>query len=141
MHQSLALAREIEGDGGDALDLVSVVDLGVDGALLAVAEIVDGFRLAEINPAGQLAHDHDVEPVDAVALERGGVGERRIADRRPEIGEQLEVLAQAEQPGLGTLLVGHAIPFRTADRAEHDGVGGERLAHGRPRRWPRRGQS
>ena len=34
--QALALARELEGDGGDALDLVGVVDLGVDRALLAV---------------------------------------------------------------------------------------------------------
>ena len=48
-----------------------------------------------------------------------------------EIGEQLEVLAQAQQPGLGALVVRHAIPFRAADRAEHDGVGGERALHGR----------
>ena len=32
-------AREVEGDAGDALDLVGVVDLRVDGALLAVAEV------------------------------------------------------------------------------------------------------
>ena len=130
MHQALALAREIEGDGGDALDLVGVVDLGIDGALLAVAEIGDGLGLAEIDAAGQLAHDHDVEAVDQVALERGGVGERLIADGGAEIGEQLEVLAQAEQPGLGALVVRHAIPFRAADRAEHDGVGGKRALHG-----------
>ena len=131
MHQALPLAREVEGDRGDALDLVGVVDLRVDGALLAVAEIGDGLGLAEIDAAGQLAHDHDVEAVDPVALERGGVGESGIADRRPEIGEQLKILAQPEQPGLGALVVSDAIPFRPADGAEHDGVGGEGAVHGR----------
>ena len=94
-------------------------------------EIDDLLRLAEIDAAGQLAHDHDVEAVDEVALQRGGVGERRVADRRAEIGEQLEVFAQAKQPRLGPLVVWHAVPFGAADGAEHDGVGGERLLHGR----------
>ena len=119
MHQALPLAREVEGDRGDALDLVGVVDLRIDGALLAVAEIGDGLRLAEIDAAGQLAHDHDVEAVDPVALERGGVGERGIADRGPEIGEQLKILAQPEQPGLGALVVSarHPISARRPRRA------------------------
>ena len=38
MHLVAAKPRELEGDGGDALDLVGLVDLGVDGALLAVAQ-------------------------------------------------------------------------------------------------------
>jgi hypothetical protein len=70
MHLIAAKARELEGDGGDTLDLVGLVDLRVDGALLAVAEILDLFRLAEIDAAGQLAHDHDVEAVDAITLQR-----------------------------------------------------------------------
>ena len=66
----------------DALDLEGVVDLRVDGALLAVAEVADLLRLAEIDAAGQLAQDEDVEALDQLALQRGGVGERRI-DRWP----------------------------------------------------------
>ena len=77
-------------------------------------------------------------PSTQLALERGGVGERRIADRGTQIGEQLEVLAQAQQAGLGALVVRHAVPFRPADRAEHHRVGGLRaLAWSRPRS-PRR---
>jgi hypothetical protein len=57
---------------GDALDLVGVVDLRVDAALLAVAEIDDLLRLAEIDAAGQFAHDQDVEALDHIALQRGG---------------------------------------------------------------------
>ena len=83
------LARQLEGDAADALDLVGVVDLGVDGALLAVAEIGDGLRLAEIDAAGQLAQDHDVEPLDQLALQRRGIRQRRIAHGRAQVGEQL----------------------------------------------------
>jgi hypothetical protein len=86
---------------GDALDLVGVVDLRIDGALLAVAEIGDFLRLAEIDAAGQLAHDQDVEALDDLALQRRGIGKRRIADGRAQIGEELQVLAQAQQAGLG----------------------------------------
>ena len=126
-----ALARELEGDAGDAFDLVAVVHLGIDGALLSVAEIGDGLGLAEIDAAGELAQDDDIEPVHHLALEAGGVGERRIADRRADIGEQAELLAQAQQPRLRPHVIGHGIPFRAADRAEDDGVAGARLLHRR----------
>ena len=39
-------------------------------------------------------------------------------------------LRRRKQPGLGALVVRHAIPFGAADGAEHDGVGGKRLPHG-----------
>ncbi len=83
----------------DALDLVGVVDLGVDRALLAVAEVGDGLRLAEVDAAGQLAQDHDVEALDQLALERGGIGERRIGHGRAQVGVEREILAQAQQAG------------------------------------------
>ena len=92
-----ALARQLEGDARDALDLVGVVDLGVDGALLAVAEIGDGLGLAEIDAAGELAQDDDVEPVHHLALEARGFRQRRIADRRADVGEERELLAQPQQ--------------------------------------------
>ena len=126
-----ALARQIEGHARDALDLIGVVDLGVDGALLAVAEIGDGLGFAEINPAGQFAHDHDVEALDQFGLQAGGIGQRRIHHRRAQIREQAEILAQPQQARLGPRLIGHAVPFGTADRAEDHGIGGFRLGHGR----------
>ena len=120
---------KLEGDAADALDLIGVVDLGIDGALLAVAEIGDGLGLAEIDAAGELAHDDDVEAFDRLALQAGGIRQRRIADGGAEVGEQSEILAQAQQAGFGAHLVRHRIPFRAADRAEDDGVGGQRLGH------------
>ena len=130
-HLVPARPRQLEGGGGDPLDLVGVVDLGVDGALLAVAEVADLLRLAEIDAAGQLAEDEDVEPLDQLALQRRRIGQRRVADRRPEVGEEAEVLPEPEQPGLGPHLVGHVVPFRPADRGEEHRIGGERLFHRR----------
>ena len=69
-------------------------------------------------------------PSTTLALEARGIGERRIADRRPQVGEQAEILAQAQQARLGPRVVGHRIPFRTADRAEDHGIGGLRQRHG-----------
>ena len=63
-------AGEIEGDARDAVDLECVIDLRVDAALLAIAEIGDGLGLAEIDAAGQFAHDQNVEALDDIALER-----------------------------------------------------------------------
>src|SRR5579871_6109678 len=90
-------AGELKSDTGNTLDLVGVVDLRVDSTLLAVAEICDGFGLAEINTARQLAHDHEVEAVDDLALEARRVGERGIADCRAQVGEEAKVLAQSQK--------------------------------------------
>ena len=128
-HLIAALARQLESHGGDALDLVGVVDLGVDGALLAIAEVDDLLRLAEIDAAGQLAHDHDVEAFDDLTLERRSVGQRRIAYGGPQIGEETEILAQAQQARLGPHVVGNIGPFRAADRRQHYRVGGLRQRH------------
>ena len=134
-----ALAGEVEGHVGDPLDLGRGVDLGVDGALRAVRQGGDLLRLAEIDAAGELAHDHDVEALDQLALQGRGVGEGRVADRRAQVGEEAEILAQAQEARLGADLVSDIRPFRAAHRAEQDRVGGigprqgrvgERLAMG-----------
>ena len=124
------LPGEIEGDAGDALDFVRVVELRVDGALGAVLERHDLLRLAEIDAAGELAHDHDVEAFHHLALERGGIGQRRIADRRAQVGEEAEILAQAQEARLGAHRIGNAIPFRAADGAEEHRIGSLSAIHG-----------
>ena len=115
------------------------VDLGVDGAPLAVLQRDDLLGLAEIDTAGEFAHDHDVEALDQLALERGGFGQRRIAHGGAQIGEEAEILAQAQKARFRTRLIGNISPFRAADRTEHHRVGlvgelhgvlGDRLAMG-----------
>ena len=97
----LAGARQLEGDARNALDLERVVDLRVDAALLAVAEVDDLLRLAEIDAAGQLAHDQDVEALDDLLLQRGRGGERRVADGGAQIGEEFESLRSRSRPASG----------------------------------------
>ena len=126
-----ALARQIEGNLGDALDFVRGVNLRIDGAAFAIFERHDFLRLAEINATRQLAHDHDVEAFDEFALQARSVGERRIADGRAEIGEKVEVFPEPQQAGFGTVLIGDLIPLRPADGAEHHGIGLLRLRHRR----------
>ena len=128
-HLVASLAREIEGDAADALDLVGVVDLRVDAALLAVAEVADFLGLAEIDAAGQFADDDDVEALDHLRLQRRGAGERGIADRRADVGVEREILAQAQQARLRPHLIGHVGPFRAADRRQQHRVGGLRARH------------
>ena len=65
-----------------------------------------------------------------LALQAGGVGQRGIADGGAQIGEKLHVLAQAQQPGFRPRVIRDIVPFRSADRAEHHGVGLHRLGHG-----------
>src|SRR6266403_3063844 len=120
---------ELEANPGDALDLVGVIDLSVDRALLSVAEIGDSLGFAEIDPAGQFTQNDDVEPVHHLALEARGFRERGIADRRADIGEQAELLAQAKQSRLRSHVIRYAVPVWTADRAEDHGIGRVRLGH------------
>ena len=100
-HLVAALARQIEGDAGDALDLVGLVDLRVDAALLAVAKIGDGLGFAEIDATRQLTDDQDVEALDQFTFQARSLGQRRIADRRPQVGEQVQFLAQPQDGDFG----------------------------------------
>ena len=58
------------------------VGLGVEAALLAVGQRLDAARLAEIDAAGALAHDHQVEAAHHVGLQRRGIDQRVEHDRR-----------------------------------------------------------
>ena len=118
-----ALAREIEGDAGDALDLGRGVDLGVDAAALAIRQRLDAARLAEIDPAGEFADDQDIQSGDQLGLERGRLGERGEHDRRAQIGEQLEVLPEPQQAGLGPDVEIDTVPLGSAAGAQQHRVG------------------
>ena len=96
----------------------------------AVRQRLDAARLAEIDAAGQFAHDHQIEPGDELALQARGVGQRVEHHRRPQIGEQVHLLAQPQDAALGLQFERQAVPFRAADRAEQHRVAGDRLGQG-----------
>jgi hypothetical protein len=99
-HLVAALARQLEGHARDAGDLVLVVDLGVEAARLPSGSVVDAARLAEIDAARGLAHDHDVEAAHQIGLQRGGIHQRVEHHGRAQVGEQAEILAQPQDAEL-----------------------------------------
>ena len=72
-----ALARGLERDVRDALDLRARVAHRVEGLVgaleRAVGRAAAAARLAEVDVAGQLADDQDVEPGDELGLQARGV--------------------------------------------------------------------
>src|SRR4029078_4646474 len=64
-----ALARRVERNPRDAPDLALAVAHGVEAFPLA-GSLANALGLAEIDVAGQLAHDQDVEPGDDLRLHR-----------------------------------------------------------------------
>ena len=107
---------------GDALDFSRGIGAGVGGALSARI----GFQamLAEIDVAGEFAHEIDVHVAGAVGPQRRKAPERRVQIDRAKIDVQPQRLAQRQQTGFGALGERHGIPLGSADGAEQNGVGG-----------------
>ena len=85
---------------------------------LAVAAAV-----AEVDPAGQLAHHEQVGAGDPLLPQRAGGDQRRARADRPQVGEQPQPLAKAEQALLGARRIGIGrVPLRSADGAEQHRV-------------------
>ncbi len=86
---------------GDAADFAFAVPHGVEAFAFAVFQRADAARFAEVDVARKLAHDKDVQPCDDFGFERGGVGEFFVEDGGAQVGEEVEVFADGEQPALG----------------------------------------
>src|SRR5467141_771457 len=123
-----ALARSLERDGCDTPHLGLAVAHGIEALAAAVAGGADAARLSEVDVAGELAHDQDVEPRDELGFQRRGGGELRVHLRRAQVGKQPELLAQPQQRLLRALGSWQRVVARAAYRAEENRVGflGER---------------
>ncbi len=83
-------------------------------ALADGASVRHAARLAEIDVAGELADDQDVQPRDDFGLERRGLHQSGKDPRRTQVGEQAQLLAQAAAaPAPGAA---RAAACRTASR-------------------------
>ncbi len=80
------LARRLEADARDAPDLGLAVAHGVE-ALPHPGLLMDPLRLAEVDVAGQLAHDQQVEPGNQLCAQRRRRGELRMDDRGAKVRE------------------------------------------------------
>ena len=132
-HVAAAPARGLEGHPRDARDLDLVVDHGV-ARLAPAGDQRAAPRLAEVEPARELAHHQQVDALDHLAAQRRGVDQRREHLRRAQVREQAELLADAQQPLLGPHVDGQRVPLRAADGAQQHGAALARaLQHARRR--------
>ena len=94
-----------EGDARDPLDLLDGVGAQVAGHRLGA------LLLAEVDAAGQLAHDQQVGALDPLAAQRRGVVQRGDRPDGPQVRVQAEPLAQARAgPARGAARRGRSCP-------------------------------
>ena len=79
-----------------------------------------GHRTAE-----ELADEEDVGAFGDLGLEGGARGEGGVGGGGAEIGEAAELLADAEEAGLGPLGRREGVELVIADGAEQDGIGAQ----------------
>jgi hypothetical protein len=101
----------------DAADFRLAVDHGVEADALAVF-LAHAARLAEVDVAGQLADDQDVQAGNDLRLQCRGIGQFRVENGRAQVGEQVQILADAEQAALRAFFTRQAVPLRATDRTE-----------------------
>ena len=125
---AVALLRHGKSGTGDALDLKAAVPLRIERLLSLRA--VAAAALTKVNPAGELAHDHDVEPGCArFPPERAGARQRGIEPRRAQIGIHAERRPDAQQRLLRPQMAGQPVPLRPADRAEQHRIAFQTPGH------------
>ncbi len=91
---------------------------------------------AEVEAAEELADEEDVNVFGDLGAQRGAGGEGLEGERRAQVGEAAEGLADLEKAGFGALVGGEGVELVVADGAEEDSVG--RRARGQA--WPGAGE-
>ncbi len=77
---------------------------------------------AEVDAARQFANDDQVHALQHLGLERAGADQLRVQLDRTHVGEEVQLLAQRQQPALRAVGRVGVVPFRAAHCAEQDGV-------------------
>ena len=119
----IALHRHLKSTAADALYLINrvvhVVRAGFAPALVALAAVM----LAEVNVAGQLTANENVEAVtNNLRLDRARIRKCLVHLRRAQVDEQTQCGAQTEQCLLRTLCTRHIVPLRAADCTKQNGI-------------------
>ena len=127
----MPVARCFKGNAGDAPHFAFAVAQGVIALALACCVHADAARLAEVDAAGEFAHDEDVQPLHPFGFQRGAVNQRVHDLRRTQVGKQPQIGADSEQAGLRALCARQVVPFRPANAGEQHRIGGARLGFGR----------
>ena len=121
-----AFARGLESHMGNALDLRAAVTHGVEG-FFGLGEVAVGGDaptawLAKIDVTGEFADDQDVQPGHQLGFEAGGAHQFRVTNGRAEVGEQAQVLAQAQNGLFGAQVALQVVVFPVTHRTKQDGI-------------------
>ncbi|MNQ22313.1 hypothetical protein D3C85_354520 [compost metagenome] len=123
----VALLRSLESHVGDAADFAFRIAHGVEAFALALERTVRALAhaagLAEINVARQFADDQNIQAGHHFRLQGRGARQFRIQNGRTQVGEQAQVLAQAQDRLFRTELALQVVIFVVADGAEQHGIG------------------
>jgi len=115
-------ARQFKRAQCDAADFVFRVDHGVDAGAPAALVFGHAARTAEIDVAGQLPQNQNVDALHQILFEGGGVRQFVKDQYGPQVGVKPQLFAQAQKRALGPDAVVQAFPFRSAHRAQQHGV-------------------
>ena len=109
----------------DTFDLPLGIDERVIGPLppatirARTLDILVTTPRTEVQPTGKLADDDEVDALDALPFERGGIGQCREDLHGTQVGEQPECLAHPQQTLFGTRGPRHGrVPLRTTHGTE-----------------------
>ena len=108
---------------GDAAHFVFGIGHDVIALAAAIGSLAHAF-LAKIDVAVELADDQQVDLPGNFRAQRGQVFQPGKQLGRAQIGEQAQLLAQAEDRLLGAQMAFEMVAIEIADRAEQDGVAG-----------------
>ena len=108
--------REPRSYARDALDFRNGIRAHI-GRFRRVAPL-----LAEVDAAGQLAHEYQVHAFEHLGLDRRSVDQRAEHFHRPQVRIHTELAAQAQEPRLRPHFRGRRGPLRPADGAQQNRI-------------------
>ena len=96
---------------------------GVQHRIVGAVTVAHFLTLAEVDAAGQFAHEEDIDTLNQVGTQRHMFGQRRVDAHRSQVGEQAEVLPHLQQTLFRTNRGSRVRPLRATDSRQEDGVG------------------
>ncbi len=115
-------ARHVEADAGNPAYFAFAVWQGVVSLAFAALKLALAARRAEVDATGQLTDDQNVQARDDFRLQRRRVGQLRIENGRPQVGEQAQLRTDFQQPPFGAHVTLDLVPLRPAYGAQQYGV-------------------
>ena len=110
-HFLSSLHGDVEGPFRNSADLIFIVSQGVNRFSYAI--FLYGFTFTEIQAPCQFPHDHHIKPVaDDLVPQRAGVFQFLIQVCRPQVGKQIQRLADSQKSCLRTFGRLQAVPGR-----------------------------